>query len=169
MSAPTELALLNFRENFEQAAKSIMEAAGQTIFLPQGVEPLPLNRISVAFSVGPASGLMAIKPNGKQEYCEFKGCRLDIEITRERKEEDDQPPSAETLTYLAYQTAKVRVLFQQSERPFAIMPWYIVRRLQPIGEPQAGTDPVRWVDVVSISYELDFVIAPNAWPAVPAG
>lgn len=161
MAAPNTTQLFNFSEIFENAALSVLEAAGIEAFANYSPDKVPLNRASVSFTAGAADPTPQLV-NGKFEYLIYRGCVLEIEVTWDRTE---NPATADTLREISETAAVIRNAFRYSRWPLnqTNLKWYHVARIVPSGESR-GLDQQRMCDVLTIRYSIDFEILRDAWP-----
>lgn len=170
MAAPSLAALLNFEDQFEDAAQAILESAGVVSFVSQSKDKLPLVNTGVNFECGAALDTLNWLPNvsgqtqpTQQEYTRYVGIlELRVEVNRDTARE----PLPSTYNFLGSIRGLVRAAFLFSQWPFQAtnLPWLGVTDIRPNGS-STGFDQVRNVDSFIQRYQVTFEIQATAWPA----
>ncbi len=169
MAAPSLAALLNFEDQFEDAAQAILESAGVVSFVSQSKDKLPLINTGVGFECGAALDQLTFLPlasgqtqPSEQEYFRYVGnLELRIEVNRDT----ERAPLESTYNFLGTIRGLVRGSFLYSQWPFddTNLPWLRVSDLRPNGS-STGFEAARNIDSFIQRYQVTFAINPAAWP-----
>jgi hypothetical protein len=169
--APDSDTLHAFEDIFEEAALTIIDEAGIDALKARSAENRPLFDVAVSFTVGGADEVRLPRISTsdgnplRQEYYSYKGCKLEVQIAYNRAL-DPGGDVADADSKFGSVRAKLRNLFRQCKWPFRDenLKYYRVTKLRPDGT-QNGTDDTKQRDICTLSWDVDFVIPPEAWPA----
>jgi hypothetical protein len=156
--------VLNFEPQLTGAAKNILTDGGfDQVWRPgdPGIRPAAFTAVDV--EIGDATGRLGMRPEGTQEYAQFTATLM-IAVAVERAENlayDDNDGSA-----LDLNCAKIRALFLNHPNPFPRYTEFIhVHAIKPMAtQYDSSTDEA--IDMRVLRWELQFIVADSAWPAV---
>lgn len=162
MPAASLEALHDFEGQFSVAAREILVAGGFPAARADGDPSKKPDEVTATkFVVGESTGERAFTAENKPVYSTYLGS-LEVLITRRR--DDNEEVAVDGINRrLGQSIAKIRALFLESEEPFtaAALPYYRVTDIKPAAPDYAFEDRI---DVVVLSWDITFSIAPDAWP-----
>lgn len=161
---------MNYEAQIERALVGSLTSAGLPAFAPRGCTVLPDTHIAVTCDIEAADGL-ALTDNRNPNSFEF--CRQQGAVTFAVSTKRPRVIPASPIEYFAGVRerheaflGRIRAAMLYRSRPFTgqNLPWYAVSHIRQTGlarevEGQAG------IDVSTLTYEIEFAIRDEAWPA----
>ena len=161
MPATSLAQLFNFEGLIVPAARAILVAGGfPATHQPGGNAAIKGAFTAVSYAHGEPTGRLGLRPDGTQEFVEFRGI-LTVDVGMLRK--NDEPVDTGG-TPLDAECAEIRTLFLNHPQPFAPhLELLQISQIRPL-PTDYDLDQTREGDLRALNWELTWQIAPNAWP-----
>lgn len=169
MPATTLAEIKNIAEAVERALCRVHETVGGAAVVPRSSGDNDDVFIVPNFSLGPATGHLYKRPDGKWDHDIFEDCLIEWELHVPRIGSWTHETFTATYTLFAQECTRIRLAMDPArwDALNAELPWHHLTRLVPAGTTQ-GFDSDRGEDRATVRFRCMVGIRPDAWPVAGA-